>query len=61
MNGIAYVVTWRWSDGSGSGATAVFLDRARADALVKILAEGSSRDHKVEAVPFDDVRASEGS
>jgi hypothetical protein len=51
---IAYVVTWRWSDGSGSGATAVFMDKARAEVLIKVLtADTASRDYKIEAVPFD--------
>jgi hypothetical protein len=49
----AYVITWRHSDGSGSGATAVFMDRARAEVMLKILAENSFVTHKTEAVPFD--------
>jgi hypothetical protein len=50
----AYVVTWRWSDGSGSGALAVFMDKRRAERLVEALrADCTSRDHNIEAVPFD--------
>lgn len=50
----AYVITWRWSDGSGSGATAAFMDKARAEVLLKVLtADPTGRDYKIEAVPFD--------
>jgi hypothetical protein len=49
----AYVITWRYSDGSGSGATAVFTDKARAERLLEILKADAMRDYKVDAVPFD--------
>lgn len=50
----AYVITWRWSDGSGSGATAAFVHKARADRLLEVLtADPTGRDYKIEAVPFD--------
>lgn len=51
---IVYVITWRYSDGSGSGATAAFTDKARAEKLVEILDKTDSMQHfKIEAVPFD--------
>jgi hypothetical protein len=50
----AYVITWRYSDGSGGGATAAFSDKARAEKLVELLlANDSARQFKIEAVPFD--------
>lgn len=50
----AYVVTWRWSDGSGSGATAAFIDKKRAERLIEVLtADTNGRYYKIEAVPFD--------
>lgn len=49
-----YVVTWRYIDGSGSGATAAFSDKARAEGLVELLIGADSiRQFKIEAVPFD--------
>jgi hypothetical protein len=54
MTEIAYVITWRYSDGSGSGAVAAFVDMERAEALIRILRdEGASRDYRLDAVPFD--------
>lgn len=51
---MVYVITWRYSDGSGSGATAAFTDKSRAEKLVDILlASDSMRNFKIEAVPFD--------
>lgn len=50
----AYVITWRYSDGSASGATAAFTDKARAHRLLEILnTTDSVRNFKIEAVPFD--------
>lgn len=52
----AYVVTWRYGDGSASGATAVFLSKARAERMLEILnASDSMRNHKIEAVPLDAI------
>lgn len=54
----AYVITWRYSDGSGSGATAAFMDKKRAERLVELLAaDTSARNYKIEAVPFDSATA----
>jgi hypothetical protein len=54
MTETAYVITWRWSDGSGSGATAAFVNKARAERLIEVLtADTNARDYKIEAVPFD--------
>ena len=50
----AYVITWRYHDNSGSGATAAFTDKDRAEKLLQILNDSDSmRNFKVEAVPFD--------
>jgi hypothetical protein len=49
----AYVITWRHSDGSGSGATAAFTSKDRADVLLKILQQDGMLSYKLEAVPFD--------
>jgi hypothetical protein len=50
----AYVITWRYSDGSGSGATAVFVDRHRAEVLLGVLtADVASRNYQIEPVAFD--------
>jgi hypothetical protein len=54
MLDVAYVITWRYSDGSGSGATAAFTNKARAEVLVQVLQQDvSMRQYKLEAVPFD--------
>jgi hypothetical protein len=55
---VAYVITWRYGDGSGSGATAVFLDKTRAERMLEILnASDSMRSFKIETVPMDSEQA----
>ena len=50
----AYVVTGRYSDGSGACALAVCLNESVANRLMSILvASGPTRELKLETVPFD--------
>jgi hypothetical protein len=57
-----YVIAWRWNDGSGSGATAAFVDKARAERLLEVLtADACGRSYKLEAVAFDSTPPRTGS
>jgi hypothetical protein len=51
---LGYVITWRYGDGSASGAVAGFTDRKRAERLLELLnAQDSMRQFKLEPVPFE--------
>lgn len=54
MIDVCYVISWRYSDGSASGTVCAHHDKARAEAMLKILSEhGEMRRYLLEAVPFD--------
>jgi hypothetical protein len=48
---IIYIITWRHSDGSGSGAVGAFFTKTEADQMLAILRQFGDRDFAIEAVP----------
>ncbi|MCU4119358.1 hypothetical protein [Variovorax sp. N23] len=58
MIDVCYVISWRYSDGSASGTVCVHHDKARSEAVLRILEEqGEARRFRIEAVPFDPAHA----
>lgn len=57
-----YIVAWRWSDGSGSGPTAAFVDKMRAEKLLEVLSsEPCGKEYTLIEAPFDNTPARAGS
>lgn len=54
MIDVCYVISWRYSDGSGNGTVCAHHDKARAEAMLRILTDQADmRNFTLEAVPYD--------
>lgn len=49
--GFIFVITWRRSDGSGSGATCATMDPKTAERLLTMLQENAPLDYRMELTP----------
>lgn len=51
---VIYVIVWRYSDGSASGAVSAHQTQANAEAMLSILeAQESSRRYAIETIPSE--------
>lgn len=54
---MVYVVLWRYSDGSASGAVCALWSKSAADRMLKLLEShgDSMKRYEIEAIPCDDL------